>query len=100
MLISQNLIKQEKQAMLLMITNGQKQHFICVKNLHSLLKASNHCSEHYCLICLKPFRTKSRLKNIIIKKFVIHSHNHCLNLFHSHQQNFWFLFSLACILHK
>ena len=52
----------EKQVILLIITDGQKQHYVCVKNLNSLLKPLNHCSEHYCLNCLKPFRTKSRLE--------------------------------------
>ena len=50
------------QRILLIITDGQKQHYVCVKNLNSLLKLLNHCSEHYCLNCLKPFRTKSRLE--------------------------------------
>ena len=45
-----------------MITNGQKQHYVCVKNLNFLLKTKAKCAEHYCLNCLKKFRTKSRLE--------------------------------------
>ena len=52
----------EKQATLLIITDGQKQHYAAVKKLNSLLKMKGRCSEHYFLNCLKPFRTKSRLE--------------------------------------
>ena len=52
----------EKQVILLIINDGQKQHHVAVKNLNSLLKIKGKCSEHYCLNCLKPFRTKSRLE--------------------------------------
>ena len=74
----------EKQAILLIITDCQKQHYVFVKNLNSLLKPLNH-SDNYYLNCLKPFRTKSRLKNIIIKKIVNQFHNHSLILSQSHQ---------------
>ena len=46
----------EKQVILLIITDGQKQHYLFVKNLNSLLKKKYACSENYCLNCLKPFR--------------------------------------------
>ena len=42
-----------------MITDGQKQDYLFVKNLNSLLKKTYACSENYCLICLKAFRIKS-----------------------------------------
>ena len=52
----------EKQVILLMITDGQKQHYTAVKNLNSLLKDKNKCSEHFCLNCFKKIRTKLKLK--------------------------------------
>ena len=57
----------EKQLILLIIQDDecnfpQRQHYVFVKNLNSLLKPLNHCSEHYCLNCLKPFRKKSKFK--------------------------------------
>ena len=52
----------EKQVILLIISDGKKQHRIFVKNINSLLKKKYACSENYCLNCLKPFRTKSKLE--------------------------------------
>ena len=56
-----------KQAVLLILTDDecnspQKQHYVAVKNLNSLLKDKNKCSEHSCIDCFKKFRTKSRLE--------------------------------------
>ena len=48
--------------MLLIITDGEKEHYVCVQNLYSLLKTKGKCSEDYCLNCFKRFRTKSRLE--------------------------------------
>ena len=48
----------EKQVILLIISDGQKQHYLFVKNLNSLLKTKYACSENYHFNCLKPFRTK------------------------------------------
>ena len=55
----------EPQTILLMITNDdydQKQHYLFVKNLNSLLKRKYACSESYSLNCLRTFRTKLKLK--------------------------------------
>ena len=52
----------EKQAILLIITDGQKQHYVTVKNLNSLLKDKNKCSEYFCINCFKKFRNKIRLE--------------------------------------
>ena len=52
----------EKQAILLILTDDQKQHSVAVKNLNSLLKDKNKCSEQFCIDCFKKFRTKSRLE--------------------------------------
>ena len=34
----------KKQTILLIITDGQKEHYVCVKNVNSLSKLLNHCS--------------------------------------------------------
>ena len=48
---------------ILLILNGNtKQHFVAVKNLNSLLKDKNKCTEHFCINCFKKFRTKARLE--------------------------------------
>ena len=52
----------KNKAILLIITDCQRKHYVCVKKSKSSLKPLNHCSENYCLNCLKPFRTKSRLE--------------------------------------
>ena len=52
----------EKQSTLLILTDEQKQHNVAVKNLNSLLKDKNKCSEHFCINYFKKFRTKSRLE--------------------------------------
>ena len=48
----------EKQSILLILTDDecnspQKQHYVAVKNLNSLLKDKNKCSEHFCINCFK-----------------------------------------------
>ena len=45
----------EKQVILLIITDGQKQYHTFVKKINSLLKKKYACSENYCLNYLKPF---------------------------------------------
>ena len=45
----------EKQVILLLITDGQKQHYTAVKNLNSSLRTGIGCSEKYCLNCFKSF---------------------------------------------
>ena len=60
----------------------EDKHYVIVKNLNSLLKDKNKCSEHFCINCFKNFRTKSRLENNIKKKVVNHFHNQNLIQFH------------------
>ena len=45
--------KRDNQVILLMITDGEKQHFLAVKSLPALLKGitSNHNENFYCLNC-------------------------------------------------
>ena len=52
----------EKQVILLILTDEEKQHYVVVKNLSSLLKDKNKCSEHFCISCFKKFRPKSKLE--------------------------------------
>ena len=48
---SKNNLTREKQIILLMITNGEKWHYLVVKNLSGLLRGitSNHNTDFYCL---------------------------------------------------
>ena len=52
----------EKQSILLIKQDEQKQHYVVVKNLNSLLKDKNKCSEPFCINCFKKFRIKSKLE--------------------------------------
>ena len=47
---SKNNLTQEKQIILLMISDGQKWHYLVVKNLSKLLRGitSNHKEDFYC----------------------------------------------------
>ena len=49
----------ENKVILLILEN---KHYVAVKNLNSLLKDKSKCSKHFCINCLKPFRTKQKLK--------------------------------------
>ena len=51
------------QAILLVITNGKKSHYLAVKTLFKLLQGitSNHDGDHYCMNCLYSFATESKL---------------------------------------
>ena len=53
-----------------MISNGEKWHYLTVKNLSRLLRGitSNHDGDFYCLNCFFAYSTKINLKNI--KKYV------------------------------
>ena len=53
-----------------MITDGEKWHYLVVKNLSGLLRGitSNHNADFYCLNCFCSYSTKINLKNI--KKYV------------------------------
>ena len=53
-----------KQGILLMISNGEKWHYLVVKNLPGLLRGitSSHKEDFYCLNCFRSYRTKNKLK--------------------------------------
>ena len=62
--------KRKNQAILLMITDGNKWHYLAVKSLSGLLRRikGNNCGDFYCLNCLHSYTTKISLKNI--RKYV------------------------------
>ena len=53
-----------KQIILLMITHGEKWHYLVVNNLSRLLRGitSNHHDGFYCLNCFHSYRTKNKLE--------------------------------------
>ena len=54
----------KKQAILLMTSNGKKQHYLVVTSLSALLqgKSSNHKEDFYCLNCFNSYTTNNKLK--------------------------------------
>ena len=56
--------KRKKQVILLMISNGKKQHYIPVTDLFALLKrfSSNHKEDFYCLNYFKSYTSKNKLQ--------------------------------------
>ena len=54
----------DKQVILLMITDGEKWHYLTVKNLPGLLRGitSTHKEDFYCLNCFHSYRTKNKLE--------------------------------------
>ena len=61
----------EKQVILLILTDEEQHHYVAVKNLNSLLKDKNKCSEHFCINC---FKTKSRLeKHYQVEDYQFHN---------------------------
>ena len=61
---SKNNLTQKRQIILLMISDGQKWHYLVVKNLSGLLRGitSNHKEDFYCLNCFHSYRTNSKLE--------------------------------------
>ena len=55
--------KCKKQVILLMITDGNKWHYLAVTNLSVLLQrmSSNHDGDFYCLNCFNSYTTKNKL---------------------------------------
>ena len=56
----QNNLKRENQVILLMITDGEKWHYLAVKKLSALFKGitSKHKEDFYCLNCFHSYSTK------------------------------------------
>ena len=73
---SKNNLKCNKQVILLMITDGEKWHYLTVKNLLGLLKGitSTHEKDFYCLNCFHSYRTKNKLDS---HKKIFENHDYC-----------------------
>ena len=71
----QNLIC-DKQGILLMITNGEKWHYLTLKYSPGLLRGitSTHKEDFYCLNCFRSYRTKNKLE---VHKKICENHNYC-----------------------
>ena len=71
----QNLTR-ENQIILLMITDGQKWHYLTVKNLSGLLRGitSNHTGDFYCLNCFCAYSTKNKFES---HKKICENHEYC-----------------------
>ena len=65
-----------KQVILLMIGNGEKWHYIAVKNLPGLLRkiTLSHKEDFYCLNCFRSYRTKNKLE---VHKKICENHDYC-----------------------
>ena len=61
---SKHNLTREKQMILLMITNGEKWHYLVVRNLSGLLRGiiSNYNADFYCLNCFCSYSTKNKLE--------------------------------------
>ena len=61
---SKNNLAQKRQIILLMISDGQKWHYLVVKNLSGLSRGitSNHKEDFYCLNCFHSYRTENKLE--------------------------------------
>ena len=73
---SKNNLTCDKQVILLMITNGEKWHYLTVKNLPGLLRSitSTHKEDFYCLNCFHSYTTKNKLE---AHKKICKSHDYC-----------------------
>ena len=73
---SKNNLTCDKQVILLMITNGEKWHYLVVKNLSGLLRGitSNHKDDFYCINCFRSYRTKSKLE---LHKKICENRDYC-----------------------
>ena len=65
-----------KQVILLMITDGEKWHYLTVKNLSGLLRGitSSHKEDFYCLNCFCSYRTRNKLE---VHKKICENHDYC-----------------------
>ena len=66
----------EKQVILLMITDGEKWHYLTAKNLPGLLRGitPNHQGNFYCLNCFRSYRTRN---NFEVLKKICENHDYC-----------------------
>ena len=68
--------KCKNQVILLMITDGNKWHYIAVSKLSALLKgkSSNHIGDFYCLNCFNSYSTENALKE---HEQICNKHDRC-----------------------
>ena len=61
---SKHNLKRENEAILLLITDGEKWHYLAAKKLSVLVKGttSKHKGDIYCLNCFNSCSTKEKLK--------------------------------------
>ena len=73
---SKHNLTRENQIILLMITNGEKWHYLTVKNLSGLLRGitSNHVGDFYCLNCFCAYSTKNKLE---AHQKICENHDYC-----------------------
>ena len=73
---SKHNLTRENQIILLMITDGEKRHYLTVKNLSRLLRGitSNHVGDFYCLNCFCAYSTKNKLE---AHKNICENHDYC-----------------------
>ena len=66
----------DKQIILLMIADGEKWHYLTVKNLSGLLRGitSSHQEDFYCLNCVRLYRTRNKLE---VHKKICENHDYC-----------------------
>ena len=73
---SKHNLTRDNQIILLMISNGEKWHYLVVKSLSGLFTGvkSNHKEDFYCLNCFHSYRTKNKLD---AHKKVCENHEYC-----------------------
>ena len=66
----------ENQVILLMITDGEKWHYLAVKKLSALLRGvtGNNNGDFYCLNCFRAYTTENKLET---HKKVCENHDYC-----------------------
>ena len=69
-------LTRENQVILLMITDGEKWHYLAVKSLVALFReiTGNNHGDFYCLNCFQSYTTESKLKK---HKKVCENHDYC-----------------------
>ena len=69
-------LKRENQVILLMITDGEKSHYLAVKKLSALLRGitGNNNGDFYCLNCFCSYTTENKLKK---HNHVCENHDYC-----------------------
>ena len=69
-------LEHENRVILLMVTDGEKWHYLAVKGLFALLRGttSKHAGDFYCLNYFHSYTTKNKLKK---HKNVCENHDYC-----------------------